>query len=54
MLASLTSMAWNFGWALSPTVSGYLQVRYGLVPPVHADDLLYSCIAMYYFWFNAR
>jgi MFS family permease len=32
-VASLVSMAWNFGWAFSPTISGYLQVRYGFGPP---------------------
>ncbi len=53
MLASLTSMAWNFGWALSPTISGYLQVRHGFGPPFMLTILLYSvAIAMYYFWFQ--
>lgn len=52
MLASLTSMAWNFGWALSPTISGYLQVRYGFGPPFMLTIMLYSvAIAMYFFWF---
>ena len=52
MLASLNSMAWNFGWALSPTVSGYLQVKYGFGPPFILTIVLYSiAIAMYYFWF---
>lgn len=52
MLASLSSMAWNFGWALSPTISGYLQVRYGFGPPFILTILLYSiAIAMYYIWF---
>jgi MFS family permease len=52
MLASLTSMAWNFGWALSPTVSGYLQVQYGFGPPYVLTIVLYTiAIAMYYLWF---
>lgn len=52
MLASLTNMAWNFGWALSPTVSGYLQIKYGFGPPFMLTILLYSvAILMYYFWF---
>ncbi len=52
MLASLSSMAWNFGWALSPTISGYLQVRYGFGPPFIFTIVLYSiAIAMYYIWF---
>ena len=52
MLASLTSMAWNFGWALSPTISGYLQVRHGFGPSFTLTILLYSiAIGMYYVWF---
>ena len=44
-VASLVSMANNFGWALSPSISGWLQVRYGfdaafagtiVLPPVGA------------------
>lgn len=52
MLASLTSMASNFGWALSPTISGYLQIRYGFGPPFLLTILLYTiAIGMYYVWF---
>lgn len=52
MLASLTSMASNFGWALSPTISGYLQIRYGFGPPFMLTIFLYTiAIAMYYIWF---
>ena len=52
MLASLTSMAWNFGWALSPTISGYLQVRHGFGQSFTLTILLYSvAIGMYYLWF---
>ncbi|MEL7627280.1 MAG: MFS transporter [Anaerolineaceae bacterium] len=52
MLASLTSMATNFGWALSPTISGYLQVRYGFGPSFMLTIVLYSiAITMYYIWF---
>ena len=52
MLASLTSMAWNFGWALSPTISGYLQIRYGFGPPFILTILFYTiAIGMYYLWF---
>jgi len=55
MLASLTSMAWNFGWALSPTISGYLQIRYGFGPPFVLTILLYTvAIGMYYLWFWRR
>lgn len=52
MVASLVSMAWNFGWALSPTVSGNLQVRYGFGPPFLGTIILYiiSVILYWYFW----
>jgi len=52
-VASLTSMAWNFGWAFSPTVSGWLQVRYGFGPPFIGTIILYTIsVAMYwaFFW----
>jgi MFS family permease len=52
-VASLTSMAWSFGWAFSPTVSGYLQVRYGFGPPFIGTITLYTiAITMYwaFFW----
>ncbi|HEX6384269.1 MAG TPA: MFS transporter [Anaerolineae bacterium] len=31
-VASLLSMAWSFGWAAGPTISGWLQVEYGFAP----------------------
>jgi len=31
-VASLVSVSWNFGWAFSPTLSGWLQVNYGFDP----------------------
>jgi MFS family permease len=52
-VASLTSMAWNFGWFLSPTISGYLQVNYGFGPPFMGTITLYIvAITMYwaFFW----
>lgn len=48
-VASLVSMAWNFGWALSPTISGYLQVRYGFGPPFLGTIILYT-ISTIMFW----
>jgi MFS family permease len=54
-VASLVSMAWNFGWAFSPSVSGYLQVRYGFGPPVLGTIILYVIsIVLYwaFFWRN--
>jgi MFS family permease len=50
MVASLVSMSWNFGWALSPTVSGMLQVRYGFGPPFMGTIALYIC-AVFLYWF---
>ena len=52
-VASLTSMAWNFGWAFSPTISGWLQVRYGFGPPFIGTIILYTIsVIMYwaFFW----
>lgn len=52
-IASLTSMAWNFGWAFSPTISGWLQVNYGFGPPFIGTILLYTIsVIMYwaFFW----
>ncbi|MBS1249541.1 MAG: hypothetical protein MAG431_01121 [Chloroflexi bacterium] len=51
-VASLTSMAWNFGWAFSPTVSGALQVRYGFGPPFVGTISLYIvAITLYWVFF---
>lgn len=50
MVASLVSMSWNFGWAISPTVSGILQVRYGFGPPFMGTIILYS-IAVFLYWY---
>jgi MFS family permease len=53
-VASLVSMSWNFGWAFSPTISGWLQVRYGFTPPFIGTILLYS-LSIYLYWaFFAR
>ena len=50
MVASLVSMSWNFGWAISPTISGILQVRYGFGPPFLGTIILYT-ISVYLYWF---
>ncbi|MBN2148625.1 MAG: MFS transporter [Anaerolineales bacterium] len=52
-VASLVSMSWNVGWAFSPTVSGWLQVRYGFGPPFIGTIVLYTIsVVMYwaFFW----
>jgi MFS family permease len=52
MVASLASMAHQFGWAFSPTISGFLQVRYGFKPAFMVTIAFYLiAISMYYLWF---
>jgi MFS family permease len=54
-VASLTSMAWNFGWAFSPTISGWLQVKYGFGPPFIGTIALYTiAVTMYWAFFWRR
>jgi MFS family permease len=48
-VASLVSMANNFGWALSPLLSGWLQVRYGFGPPFAITVVLYA-LSTYLYW----
>jgi MFS family permease len=50
MVASLVSMSWNFGWAISPTISGILQVRYGFGLPFLGTIILYT-ISVFLYWF---
>ncbi|MBN1666627.1 MAG: MFS transporter [Anaerolineales bacterium] len=52
-VASLSSMAWSFGWAFSPSISGSWQVSYGFGPPFIGTIVLYSiAISLYwaFFW----
>jgi MFS family permease len=53
-VASLVSMAWNFGWAFSPTVSGQLQVKYGFGPSFIGTISLYAVAVFLYWWFFWR
>jgi MFS family permease len=48
-VASLVSMSWNFGWAFSPMISGWLQVRSGFDLPYLGTILLYS-LSIYLYW----
>ena len=50
-VASLVSMAWNFGWAFSPTISGYLQVQYGFGPSFLGTIVLYTISTIMYYAF---
>jgi MFS family permease len=50
--ATVASLAWNFGWAFSPTISGYLQVQYGWGPPYLGTIILYVIsIGLYWVFF---
>jgi MFS family permease len=56
-VASLVSMSWNFGWAFSPTLSGWLQVRYGFDPVFLGTISTYIlAIVLYwrFFWRNSE
>ncbi len=53
-VSSLVSMAWNFGWAFSPTISGILQVRYGFGPPFLGTIVLYVISILLYWAFFWR
>ena len=48
-IASLVSMASSFGWAFSPTISGWLQDNYGFKPAFLGTILLY-CISIFFYW----
>jgi MFS family permease len=57
LVASLTSMSWNFGWAFSPSISGSLQVRYGFGPPFLGTITLYIIaisLIFIFFWKNKQ
>ncbi len=49
MVASLVSMANSFGWAFSPTISGWIQVNYGF-SPVFVLTILFYLISIYFYW----
>ena len=53
-VASLVSMSWNFGWAFSPTISGWLQVHYGFGPPFMGTITLYTVSVLLYWAFFWR
>lgn len=49
MVASLTSMAWNFGWAFSPSLSGWMQVEYGF-GPVYLSVIVIYTLSVFLYW----
>ncbi len=53
-VASLVSMANNFGWAFSPIISGAIQVRYGFGPAFALTIILYVLSIFFYWYFFWR
>ena len=49
MVASLTSMAWSFGWAFTPSLSGWMQVKYGFGPVYISVIVIYS-LSVFLYW----
>jgi MFS family permease len=51
MVASLSSMSYNFGWAISPVLSGWLQIRSGFTGPFLFTISTYTlAVLLYYLW----
>jgi MFS family permease len=48
-VASLVSMAWNFGWAFSPMISGWMQVQSGFTLPFVTTIILYT-LSVFMYW----
>jgi MFS family permease len=48
-VASLVSMANNFGWAFSPVISGWMQVNYGFGPAFVGTIILYV-LSVFLYW----
>ncbi|HWQ04010.1 MAG TPA: MFS transporter [Longilinea sp.] len=48
-VASLVSMASSFGWAFSPTISGWIQVNYGFGPTYIGTIFMYV-LSVYLYW----
>ncbi len=53
-VASLVSMSSSFGWAFSPTVSGWIQVNYGFGPAFAATIVLYMASIFLYWTFFGK
>ncbi|HPH96178.1 MAG TPA: MFS transporter [Anaerolineaceae bacterium] len=53
-VASLVSMASNFGWAFCPSISGWIQVNYGFGPVFAIVIVLYLISTCMYWWFFWR
>ena len=53
-VASLNSMSWNFGWAFSPQLSGWLQENYGFAPVFWGTGITYTLATLMYQRFFAQ
>lgn len=53
-IASLVSMANSFGWAFSPSISGWIQVNYGFRPAFVGTMILYAVSIFLYWYFFLR
>ncbi len=53
-IASLVSMAHSFGWAFSPSISGWIQVNYGFRPAFVGTMILYAVSIFLYWYFFLR
>jgi len=53
-VASLYSMVWSFGRAFSPSISGWLQVKYGFDPVFGGAILMYAVAVTLYWVFFLR
>ena len=53
-IASVYSMVWSFGRSFSPSISGWLQVRYGFDPVFGAAIVLYAFAVCLYWVFFLR
>jgi MFS family permease len=48
-VASLVSMSWSFGWAFSPSLSGWLQAHHGF-DPVFLGTICSYVLAIFMYW----
>ena len=55
LATSLNNIAFQFGWVLSPQLSGWLQIRYGFTPVFLSTSILYAIgIAITWAFFHGR
>ncbi|MBN1485573.1 MAG: MFS transporter [Chloroflexia bacterium] len=54
MVTSLNSMSWNFGWTVSPQISGWIQESYGFGPVFAGTTSTYVIGTLLTHWFFGR